>query len=279
MICLVLLADSKELEPTGDNVLGQNVPIPFPNRDGFDSNEEVAYLKYLISGVAINNTVIIVPANNAFIRQALNFNCRVRALGVPNVLFWALDRSSHEILQAYNIRSYYNPTYFSVSSQEHYHSVTYLKMMHQRPRFWRNVMRTGYNMLFMDADIAVIKDPMSVIVGDADLEGQADEYWLGWNTMDERCPRMCAGGFYLKANDKSVAMLDHMERLLSQIDRDVCEKPDVTDVDGNRDAVCEDQEALNDFVRNRLVSRLVNRNVTDNVTFDGEDPRLTVRFI
>jgi len=255
------------------------VPIPFTNRDGFDSNEEVAYLRYLISGVAINKTVIIVPANSAFIRQALNFNCRMRSLGVTNVLFWSLDRASHEILQAYNIVSYYNPTYFSVSGHELYHSVTYLKMMHQRPRFWRNVMRTGYNMLFMDADIAVIKDPMSAIVGDADLEGQVDEFWLGWNLMEERCPRMCAGAFYLKANEKSVAMLDYMERLLSQIDREVCEKPDVTDVDGNRDAICEDQEALNDFVKNRMVARLVNRNVTDTFTFEGEDPRLTVRFV
>jgi Nucleotide-diphospho-sugar transferase len=249
--------------------------MPYSDRDGVESDKEVSYLRYLISGLAINNTVIIVPANVGFIAQALNFNCRVRSLGVTNVLFWALDETAAEILRSYSAPTYYNPSFFSVANLEKYHALNYNRMMSERPKFWRMVMRTGYNMLFMDADIAIIRNPIESIVGDADLEGQTDDYSVReCNDMDH-LPAMCAGAFFLKSSERSVALLNHMERQLLD-GRELCEHPSEENKDIPR--ACEDQEALNFFIQDRSLSRVVNRNLNDTFS-EEQDSRLTVRFI
>jgi len=264
------------VEPAAESAAESPFPMPYSLRDGFESDKEVSYLRYLISGLAINNTVIIVPANVGFIAQALSFNCRVRSLGVTNVLFWALDQKAAEILQAYSAPTYYNPSFFSVANLEQYHALNYNRMMSERPKFWRMVMRTGYNMLFMDADIAVIRNPMESIVGDADLEGQTDDYSLRECNDINRRPAMCAGAFFLKSNERSVALVNHMERELLQ-SRELCEHPTEENKDIPR--VCEDQEALNFFIQDMSLSRIVNRELNDPFSEQQPDPRLTVRFI
>lgn len=105
-----------------------------PKRDGSE-DMEVEYLTYLISGVALNNTVITAPANKGFIGLAINFNCRMRALGINNVPFWALDKPADEILTTYRIPSYFKPAFSQTETEEAYHSENSLKMMADRPRF------------------------------------------------------------------------------------------------------------------------------------------------
>jgi len=72
--------------PTPSGFLADGIPIPFGSRDGSEYIE-IEYLKYLISGLALNNSIIICPTNTGFIKFALNFNCRVRSLGIANVLY------------------------------------------------------------------------------------------------------------------------------------------------------------------------------------------------
>src|SRR5271169_1019341 len=167
-------SDGHSLPP---DFIVEGIPSHFPHRQGSGATE-VEYLRYLISGLALNDTIIIVPTNTAFARLAINFNCRMRTLGISNVLYWALDDTASQILREYQIPVYYNPTFFSSKEEESYHTDNYIKMMAERPKFWKMIMRTGFNMLFLDADNAILRNPMDEIVGDADLEGQIDGFTL-----------------------------------------------------------------------------------------------------
>lgn len=251
--------------------IAKDIPEHFPHRDGSESTE-TEYLQYLISGLALNNTIIIVPTNTAFARLAINFNCRMRTLGINNVLHWALDESVAEILRNYEIPVYYNPTFFSSKEEEIYHTENYIKMMAERPKFWKMVMKTGFNMLFLDVDNVILKNPLEELIGDADLEAQIDEFALTSAENMYNVPQMCGGAFFLKSNDRILKFLDRVEKAL--VDR----------VNG----IVDDQDALNLVLRNHNYTRLINRfeKLSDGTEapFGGypngpEDDRISARLI
>lgn len=132
-------------------------------------------------------------------------------------------------------------------------------------------METGTNMLFLDVDNAVISDPMTELVGDADLEGQIDEFDLRVAKDLHTCPQMCGGAFYLKSNERSIQFLDQLAATLA----------------GGSGGVVDDQEAINLIIHNYTAARILNRSeVKDDieVPFGGvssgdHDNRLTVRYI
>jgi len=240
------------------------------HRDGSEA-KEVPYLRYLVSGLASNQTVIIVPVNKGFIRLAINFNCRMRSLSVNNVLFWALDSSAADTLRDYEIPVYYNPTYFSSQEWEVYHSENYIKMMAERPKFWKLVLKTGYNMLFLDVDIGIVTNPLLSLVGDADLEGQVDEKAPNVALDNYTYPQICGGAFFLKSNDRTARFLDRLEKTLNE----------------RTDNVEDDQQAINLLIHDPTVARSLNRfqKLPDGTAVpfggfeNGSDDRITVRFI
>src|SRR5208282_6065558 len=151
------------------------------------------------------------PTNTGYIELALNFNCRMRTLGVTNVLYWALDDTAAEILREYRLPVYHNPNFVSISTKEYYHSEDFIEMMYDRPQFWRMVMKTGFDMLFLDVDNVIIKNPLNDIIGDADLESQVDEIELMMALDMHHNPQMCGGAFFLKSNNRTLKFLDRME--------------------------------------------------------------------
>jgi hypothetical protein len=153
--------------------------------------------------------------------------------------------------------------------QEWYHSGNYIKMMLERPKFWRMIMKTGTNMLFLDADTAVISNPMAELVGDADLEGEIDAFNLTVAKNRHKCPQLCGGAFFLKANHRSILFLDRVEKALAE----------------EMEGVVDDQQAINYVIHNYEVARILNRyQKGKEVPYGGfpedpEDDRLTVRFV
>src|SRR5271154_2627080 len=111
------------------------ISLPFPDRTGTNEAEEVEYLRTLISHIADENVVTIVPANKAFTRLAMNVHCRMLALDLTNVLFWALDKSTADLLKGMGLPVYFNPSFFSHEEAVHYHSELYNKIMKERPKF------------------------------------------------------------------------------------------------------------------------------------------------
>lgn len=202
----------------------------------------------------------------------MNLNCRMRNLGINNVLYWALDETAEAILRDYQIPVYYNPTFFSSKQEESYHTENYIKMMSERPKFWKMIMRTGFNMFFMDVDIAILKNPLDEIIGDADLEGQIDEFDLLTAENIHQIPQLCAGAFFLKSNERTIKFLDKMEKVLADRVEDVLD----------------DQQALNHVLGSRKNARIINRfKITKSgreEPFGGygmgyEDDRISARFI
>jgi hypothetical protein len=249
--------------------LAKGIPIPFPNRDGSES-VEVAYLKYLISGLALNNTIIIVPTNTAFIKVALNLNCRMRIFGVNNVLYWALDDTAAKILREYRMTVYHNPNFASIATEENYHSEKYLEMMYDRAQFWRMVVKTGFDMLFLDVDNIILRNPLNDIVGDADLEAQVDEWNLTNALNVYHNPQMCGGVFFLKSNSRTLKFLDRMEQAYF----------------GSNEDIIDDQQALNFVIHNQKYARIINRfeKHGKDIPIGGyaegpKDDRISVRFV
>jgi len=257
-------------EPLPSGFLAKGIPAPFTHRDGSEFGE-IAYLKYLISGLALNNTIIIAPTNTGFMQLALNFNCRMRTLGVNNVLYWALDDTAAEILREYRMPFYHNPAFVSIATKEDYHSEKYLEMMYERPPFWRMVMKTGFDMLFLDVDNVVIKNPLEDIIGDADLEAQIDEMTLTMALNMHHNPQMCGGAFFLKSNDRTLKFLDRMEQAFI----------------GKENGIVDDQHALNFVIHDQQYARIINRyekHGKKEVPIGGyqegpEDHRISVRFV
>jgi Nucleotide-diphospho-sugar transferase len=264
---------SKPTEPpSSPSYIAEGIPVPYPNRDGIESDDEISYLRYLISGMALNNTIIIVPTNLAFARIAINLDCRMRALGITNALFWALDEWTVDVLQAYSIPVYFNPSFYSHANAERYHSESYNKMMQDRPKLWRMVLRTGHNMLFLDADIALLTDPMAELVQDADLEGQVDEGDFFRATNEYTNPQLCGGAFFLKSNERSIQFLDQVETAIRE----------------SWWGLVEDQQAINTIIHDPSYARMLNRFEIDpngeRTPFGGhqngsDDDRLSVRFV
>jgi hypothetical protein len=132
------------------------------------------------------------------------------------------------------------------------------------------VLKTGFDMLFLDADIVVMRNPLHDIVGDVDLEVQVDEKRYV-DALDTHInPLMCAGAFSLKSNPRSLTFLDRMEEALV----------------AGKDGVVDDQNALNFVTHHHDYARIINRyeNVGGIVPFGGyargpEDDRVSVRLI
>jgi hypothetical protein len=266
------IPEPTDIESPPSGFIAEGIPAPFLHRDGSDEDAEVDYLRYLIAGLAVNNTIIIVPTNTAFARLAINFNCRMRNLGVTNVLYWVLDASAATILREYHFPIYDNPTFYSSKEEETYHTENYIKMMSFRPKFWKMVVRTGFNMMFLDVDNVILRNPLEELVGDVDLEGQVDEFSFSRAIDKYNIPYLCGGVFFLKSNARTLKFLDRMEKALLSKTNDVVD----------------DQEALNHVIQNRKYSRMVNRfeilSDGSEIPYGGEadgpeDDRISVRFV
>ena len=131
-------------------------------------------------------------------------------------------------------------------------------------------MKTGFDMLFVDVDTVVMKNPLYDIIGDADLEIQVDE-GKSKDALDiHRSPNMCAGAFFLKSNRRTLKFLDRMEQALR----------------AGKEDIVDDQHALNFVLHDLNYARMINRFQKDEAKTpigghaDGPgDDRISVRVV
>ena len=172
---------------------------------------------------AVNNTVMIVPVNKGMLQYAENMLCSLQKTNfdLQNMVFWTLDNEVGEILQTRGFNTFYDPSIFGVADfvgingREHFEH-----MMIERPKFFINVLSIGLDFLFLDTEIVFFDDPMTIIDPFVDLvigsDGRAffgpahnpfkDPYSKG-NAM----PPVCAGSFWIKSNEDTVAMWEVMK--------------------------------------------------------------------
>lgn len=192
---------------------------------------QVQALRDLMRPIARNNTVIVTPVNEGFLVLGLNLHCRLRALGSTNHLLWALDRATARELSAQDIRHYYDPDLYSVEDYVGYYDSRYIQMMAERPLMWWRMLATGFDILFLDADVVAFDWPERAFARLADLEIQVDG-WKGW--LDSLQPSaysgLCAGAFWMRSCNKTKEMMDGVARTY-------CKRDNTTRWD--------DQQALN----------------------------------
>ena len=131
-------------------------------------------------------------------------------------------------------------------------------------------MKTGFDMLFLDMDNVIMKNPFHDIIGDADLEIQVDEGSSTAAVDIHRNPHMCAGAFFLKSNSRTLKFLDRAEQALF----------------AGMEDIMDDQHALNFVIHDRTYARTINRFEKDeqNTPIGGyaegpEDDRISVRVV
>jgi hypothetical protein len=119
---------------------------------------------------------IIVPFNAAWLNIAKHVDCSLKAAGVTKVFCWALDEKAETLGRQHGLNTYYDDRFTSTSDHAGLFSDAYLEMMRQIPRFWLDVLNAGYDMVFLDADIIVLQDPVEYIAKQiATIRSKADK--------------------------------------------------------------------------------------------------------
>lgn len=231
--------------------------------------EAVRRLRSLIQPLAKDNTILIVPSNLAFLPLALNLRCRLSSLGVQNILFWALDEQAESRLTSQGVPNFYDPTLTPEGNPNAtwYRDGGYQRMMHSRPRAWWRVLATGFDMLFVDADIVAFRGPESWFPRVGDVEVQLDGF-EGWKTMlnESLAPHLCAGLFWMRSGPRTLQLMESVNAELTSCLQDAEELkaealraaggkgtlPTVGLPKGKRAMRCDDQLALSQVLHKMM---------------------------
>ncbi|KXT00880.1 hypothetical protein AC578_976 [Pseudocercospora eumusae] len=177
---------------------------------------------HVFASHAINNTVIIVPVNTGMIYWVENMLCSLAetSFDVSRIVFWALDLPAQSKLVSKGRTAYHDPTLFATSDNENRHGDTaaYKRMMNERPKFYIDVLSSGFDMLMLDADTVFWQSPELIIPGlgreDIDIVYSTDarEFYQVHNAFeDERrrgpyVPPICNGIFWMRSSNRTIAL-------------------------------------------------------------------------
>ncbi|QUC20263.1 uncharacterized protein UV8b_04504 [Ustilaginoidea virens] len=176
---------------------------------------------------AINNTVVIVPVNTGMMHLVENMICSLTTtrFDPSSIVFWALDKGAKLALDRKGLASYRDPSLYSTSGNSNRHGNTeqYHRMMRERPKFFLDVLSSGYDMLIVDADTVFWQSPLLLVPSEADKKmvdivysTDAREFYTEHDAFhDERrrgalMPPICNGLFWMKSNKNTVALWTEM---------------------------------------------------------------------
>lgn len=173
---------------------------------------------------AINNTLVIVPVNLAHMMWVENFLCSLSqtTFDAKKIVFWALDSEVQDMLAVRGFTTYHDPSFYSVSTNENLHDDTkdFKRMMKERPKFFIDMLSTGHDLLFIDADTVFFGDPLAIRDPDVDIvfssdsreffnKPHKDPFKDVWR-KGSRIPPVCNGIFWMKSNAKTIKIWQDM---------------------------------------------------------------------
>lgn len=175
---------------------------------------------------AIGNTVVMVPVNTGMIKFADNLLCSLQTTGfdTSKIVFWALDEGAEDILERRGHATFRDPMLYGVSDDSNYSGGTpqYRKMMQERPKFYMDLLATGYDMLMIDADTIFWQSP-EVIIPDKDssidivFSTDAREFYQDHNAFKDVwarggvVPPVCNGLFWMRSTPHTIGIWRDME--------------------------------------------------------------------
>ena len=173
---------------------------------------------------AINNTLLVVPVNRAHMMWVDNFLCSLSptTFDAKKIVFWALDPGVQELLEVRGFTTYHDPSFYSVSTDENLHDDTrnFKKMMKERPKFFIDMLSTGHDLLFLDADTVFFDNPLAIRDPNVDIvfssdsreffnKPHKDPFKDVWR-KGSRIPPVCNGIFWMKSNAKTIKIWQDM---------------------------------------------------------------------
>lgn len=172
----------------------------------------------------VNDTLVVVPVNLAHMIWVENFLCSLSqtTFDAKQIIFWALDPEVQGLLEVRGFTTYHDPSFYSVTTNENLYDDTknFKKMMKERPKFFIDMLSTGYDLLFLDADTVFFDNPMSIRDPNVDIvfssdsreffnKPRKDPFKDVWR-KGSRIPPVCNGIFWMKSNAKTIKIWQDM---------------------------------------------------------------------
>ena len=172
----------------------------------------------------IGNTLVVVPVNLAHMVWVENLLCSLSqtSFDPQKIVFWALDSEVQGLLEVRGFTTYHDPSFYSVTTDENLHNDTkhFKKMMRERPKLFIDMLSTGYDLLFLDADTVFFGNPLAIQDPNVDIVFSSDSREFFNNPRKDpfkdiwrkgsRIPPVCNGIFWMKSNAKTIKIWQDM---------------------------------------------------------------------
>ncbi len=178
--------------------------------------------RQLLQNHTFNNTLVVVPVNDGMMFWADNMLCSLKntTFDASKIVFWALDQNVKATLERRGFNTYYDPSLYSVSTYEnlHYDTADFKKMMLERPKFFLDILHTGFDILFLDADTLFLQSPLLIPDRAVDIVFSTDsrEFYTTKDAFRDvwrrgpRVPPVCNGVFWMKSNEFTIKLWQDM---------------------------------------------------------------------
>ena len=181
----------------------------------------------VFSSNAINNTVVIVPINAGMLHLAENLLCSLSATSfdTSKIVFWTLDQAAQDTLHRQGRSTYRDASLFGTSANENFRGDTpaYRRMMRERPKFFIDILTSGFDILMLDADTVFWQSPLVLTpqpeddsAVDAVYSTDAREFYQTHNAFRDRfrrgsmLPPICNGIFWMRSSARTVKLWSDM---------------------------------------------------------------------
>jgi hypothetical protein len=179
-------------------------------------------LREIVTNIASNNEIILIPVNTGMYAVAMNLLCSLRRSAITNVVFWALEIEAHERLVSDGHMSFVLPNLRGSPARVFPNEDSFVTMLRSKPIVLQKFVNAGFNVWYLDADMVALrefrtkaeeykKEPFGadviLSVGNADLISPT-------STM-KQIPIVNAGIMYFRNTERSKQFI---ERAIKQLE-------------------------------------------------------------
>jgi hypothetical protein len=115
----------------------------------------------------LDKTVIVTACNYGFLNHLYNFDCFMKRLKMKYLVI-AMDLKAYEFLKTNtSIVSYYMSTHDEITTlPQEFRSKQFNLITTRKKEAVLSIMKLGYDVLFSDTDVAVVRDPLPYMIWD-----------------------------------------------------------------------------------------------------------------
>jgi hypothetical protein len=116
---------------------------------------------------SLDKTVIVTACNHGFLNHLYNFDCFMKRLKFKYLVI-AMDKTAYTYLKTNtSILTYYMPSAVEITTQpQEFRSRHFNIITSKKKEAVLNIMKLGYNVLFSDTDVAMVRDPLPYMIWD-----------------------------------------------------------------------------------------------------------------